>query len=148
MVCRLHPGRTPQEDAEVLFIPTIATEHRCDISGYLRGCCHAGPFDMKDVHALPRSTHLGKRSAWQIFQNLPLSNEFIDITMDWPWLRLVANTSKSESSVVGDGIRCVLALRKTDISIKIQLVHVCQGGATLTLSRSRRRKVTRTIDLF
>ena len=142
MACRLHPAQTPKGDAQLLFIPTNATEHHYDISGYLRAPCHAGPYHMADILAVPPSTRLGKKAAWQIFQRLPQTTQLIDITMHYPWIRLVANTNKQAATLVADGIGCVYALRQDHYStVTLQLWHLSGSKSTIRLSMGANGKV-------
>ena len=130
------------EDAQVLFIPTNATEHRYDISGYLRAPCHAGPYHMADILAVPLSTRLGKKAAWQIFQRLPQTVQPIDITMHYPWLRLLANTNKKTATLVGDGICCVYAQCQDHPStVTLQFWHLSGSNSNITLSMGAKGKL-------
>ena len=129
-------------DAQVLFIPTDATEHRQDISGYLRAPCHAGPYHMTDILAVPPSTRLGKKTAWQIFQRLPQTVQPIDITMNYPWLRLLANTNEQAATLVGDGIRRAYAQRQDHPStVTLQFWQNSGRYSTITLSMRANGKV-------
>ena len=91
---------------------------------------------------MPRSTFLGKQAAWEIFQTLPQSDEPIDITSDWPLVRLLANTNDHVQALVGDGIsRVYVRFQQEPPTLTIQLLQVSGGDTTLELSCSRKGKV-------
>ena len=69
---------------------------------------------MADVYSVPPSTYLGKKTAWKIFERLPCSTQQMDITMDWPWVRLLASTGARAHGLVQEGIARVNALRQDD----------------------------------
>ena len=84
---------------------------------------------MQDVRAVPSSTWLGKNAAWDVFAELPSSDSPVEITSDWPWMRLLANMGKNTSNLVGDGIVRVFA-RKDESPRMIEVVFELEDRKT------------------
>ena len=94
------------------------------------------------MYMLCLAVHLGKQAAWEILQTLPQYDEPIDITSDWPWLRLLANTNDHVQALVGDGISHVNArFQQEPSTLTIQFLQVSGGETTLELSFSRKGKM-------